>query len=100
MKLPEKYGGGEVITLPSGFPSRHLPFSSKLLIPAFTGKKGSKFGKKMTLLVQWQISAPLLANREPVGDEPVGNQSGKSVHQSGSSKNRPKTSIFEHFQAF
>ena len=41
MKLQEEHGGGEVITLPSGFPSRRLPFSSKLYThPSVHKKKG------------------------------------------------------------
>ena len=52
--------------------------ASYILIPAFTRKKGSNFGPNLTPLVKWQISAPLLAGREPVGNQ-SGNQSGTSA---------------------
>ena len=105
MKLTEKRGGGEVITLPSGFPSRHLPFSSKLLIPAFTGKKMSNFGQNLTPRVKWQISSRLLANREPVGKirAPVGKiraPVGKCQKSTKNSKKKAKICIFEHFHHF
>ena len=78
--------GVKSLPLPSGFPSRHLPFSSKLSILAFTEiRASSKFGQNLTPLVKWQISAPLLANREPVG-----NQSGTSRENPSTSREGPK----------
>ena len=46
MKLPEKLGGGEVITLPSGFPSRHLPFYEQVTHPSVHPKKRVKIWQK------------------------------------------------------
>ena len=59
-------------------------------------QKRSNFGRNLTPFVKWQISAPLLANWEPVGNqsetsrEPVGNQSGTSRENPCTSGNVPK----------